>query len=813
MKAEAYERSHNRIVRHFAPECTLFLKTDGRFPLKAPCPVALFGSGARQTIRGGTGSGEVNSRASVSIERGLMKAGFTITSSPWLEAYAELLAAARKKWMARLRKDHPGIKGMMQAFGSIMPEPEYDLPLNYPGEAAIYVLSRISGEGSDRSCVKGDVCLTDTEVRDILALNARFDRFILVLNTGGPVDLSPVRDVGNILLLSQLGAMTGLIFADILLGRANPGGKLATTWPAAVTVDPVGDFGDPDKTHYREGIYVGYRYYDSTGIKPLWPFGFGLSYTSFSVAALETHVSGRLVSVLAKVSNTGSYAGKEVVQLYVSVPQGRLDQPYQSLAAFAKTPELAPGADCRVWLSFDMADLASYDTENEAWILEKGSYRLRLGNASDHTQVTADLILEETVTVRKAKNVLGDCGFKDWQPNIAQRAAALTLKGQAQPGPAPVSLTVPAAAFVTENVLYDREEDVDASVHDLTDEELCKLNIGAFSKGVLSFIGNASQRVAGAAGDFTRDLEKKGFPCLVTADGPAGLRLSRQYVDGKNGPETIGNDSLALFSDFLPGPARALTKLAMRRPGKGQVVHNQYCTMIPIGTALAQSFNTDGVAALGDLVGDEMERFHVDFWLAPALNIHRSILCGRNFEYYSEDPLVSGKMAAAITRGVQAHAGRAVTLKHFAANNQENNRYSSNSLVSERAMREIYLKGFGICVREARPRAVMTSYNLLNGRHTSEHKGLISDILRSEFGFEGIVMTDWIIHIAMDGGAYPPPDSVKIAAAGGDVVMPGSQQDFDNLLKGLKEGRISRSRLEKNATRMYRMAGILKNRK
>ena len=243
---------------------------------------------------------------------------------------------------------------------------------------------------------------------------------------------------------------------------------------------------------------------------------------------------------------------------------------------------------------------------------------------------------------------------------------------------------------------------------------------------------------------------------------------------------------------------------------KGVTIMEHAATRIPIGTAIAQSFNLEFAESLGDIVGDEMERMGINLWLAPALNIHRSILCGRNFEYYSEDPLVSGLMAAAITRGVQRHKGCGTTIKHYAANNAETNRYCNNSHVSERAMREIYLRGFGICVRLSQPHALMTSYNLLNGTHTAEHRGLIEDILRCEFGFEGIVMTDWVMSM-MDSknSIYRNSLSNEVAKAGGDLFMPGGKKDYENVLNALKAGTLDRKQLEINASRVIKMAAKL----
>ncbi len=795
-----YERKHNEILRSLGGECTVLLRANGAFPLDGPCKLALFGSGARKTIKGGTGSGEVNSRYYVTIEQGLEAAGFTITSKIWMDDYDSLYVTARRDWIRGLKqqaKEHHTL-ALIESMGAVMPEPEHNIPLWGGGDAAVYVLSRTSGEGSDRKPVAGDILLSETEKRDILALNERYSKFLLVLNVGGVVDLSPVAEVGNILLLSQLGVETGSILADIILGKSYPSGKLATTWSAWEDYSSVGDFGDRDETRYKEGIYVGYRYFDSIGKKALFPFGFGLGYTDFAVKAKTASKGAGRIGVTAAVRNTGNFPGKEVVQLYVSAPQGRLDKPYQTLAGFAKTEELQPGCEQELTLSFDPRELASYDAERAAWILEPGDYVLRLGTSSVDTKAVAVLRLEGEVVVRQVKNCLGKPDFIDWKPENRGETEKLDL---------PV-IPLSAAEFETETVEYLLPEAVDPEIEALSDEELAFLGIGAFDPkaGVLSVIGSASLCVAGAAGETTGVVKGKGIPALVMADGPAGLRLSRQYTKDEKGVHPVGETMPETLLELLPEPAAFVMKLMGGGKVKGEILE-QYCTAIPIGTALAQSWNLALAEKCGDMVGDEMERFGVHLWLAPALNIHRDIRCGRNFEYFSEDPLISGKFSAAITKGVQKHPGCGTTVKHFAANNQETNRYSSNSQVSERAMREIYLRGFEIAVKESQPHALMTSYNLLNGVHTSERRDLMEDILRAEFGFQGIVMSDWITAPTYRGGKYAMPDAAKNAAAGNDLTMPGCKGDLKAMLKGLrKDGLVTRRQLEINATRVVRMA-------
>jgi len=795
-----YEREHSEILRRFGAECAVLMKSDGSFPLDGPCDLALYGSGARLTVKGGTGSGEVNSRTFATAEDGLEAAGFRITSKVWMDRYGEIRTEEKKRFIRGLKRSalKRGTLAILDSMGAVMPEAEYDLPPDAAGDAAIYVLARISGEGSDRKPVPGDILLTETEKRDILALNRKYTKFLLVLNVGGVIDLSSVAEVRNILLISQLGGETGHILADIILGKSVPSGKLTTTWFAWEDHPAAGDFGDRYDTHYTEGIYVGYRYFDSTGRQPLFPFGFGLGYTRFELGTAKTDEDAGRIRVSIPVKNIGGRPGKEVVQLYVSKPAGRLDQPYQVLAAFEKTDELKPGEAQELTLAFDIRDLASYDAARAAWILEPGDYVLRAGTSSRDTKAAAILRLDTEAVTRQVKNCLGKPERPDWKPDSRR---------EAENGEVPV-IPVRASVFETDTVNYTLPEETDPVVEALSDEELCLMNIGAFKRrGSVSVIGAAGQAVAGSAGETVNSLKDKGIPALVMADGPAGLRLNRQYTRDENGVHGIGSSMPESVMELMPAPAAFfMNRFSGDRKIKGEILE-QNCTAIPVGTALAQSWNLDFAEQCGDLVGDEMERFGIHLWLAPALNIHRDIRCGRNYEYYSEDPLVSGRFAAAVTRGVQKHPGRGTTVKHFAANNQETNRYGSNSHVSERAMRELYLRGFEITVKESQPHALMTSYNLLNGTHTSERRDLVEDILRAEFGFRGIVMTDWMISAMYFGKKkYPVPDAARIAAAGGDLVMPGGPRDLQAMLDGLKEGTVTRQQLTVNATRIFRMA-------
>ncbi|MDD7739696.1 MAG: glycoside hydrolase family 3 N-terminal domain-containing protein [Fusicatenibacter sp.] len=826
---QPFETDHIELVRKTAPECTLFLKREEEaFPVTAG-EIALYGSGARKTIKGGTGSGDVNVRHFVTMEEGLEKAGFTITSKEWLDAYDQVVSNARVTFVERVKKEAAelGINAVMYGLGKAMPEPEYQIPLNAPGDLAVYVLSRISGEGADRSKEAGDIDLSETEIRDILYCSRKYKKFLLVLNVGGMVNLEPVMEVKNILLLGQLGTPIGDVLADILTGKSNPSGKLAMTWAPIEKYPSTQGFGDMDDTVYSEGIYVGYRYFNTAKVTPTFPFGYGLSYTQFEIGEAVVSADEKEVTVKVSVKNIGAHAGKEVLQLYVSKPSVKLEQPYQDLIAFAKTKELQPAESEEVVLAFQTTDMSSYDEESASYVLEEGTYWLRIGNSSADTKVCAGLHLDETAVVKKCKNIC---------PGAEVPGFKIDAKKEVVTAEVPV-YELYAARIKTEEVIYSAEptelpkttectfEDVkngkvslDDFVGNLTNEQLAYLSIGMFedNAGMGSMVGAASKSVAGAAGETCQRLKELGVPTLVMADGPAGIRVCTAYkmVDGK----AKGMDNpLSGMLEFMEPEQLQMIAAMTPKPTQEELdapVHYMYCTAIPIGTALAQSFNVKACEKLGAMVGEEMEQFGIHLWLAPAMNIQRSPLCGRNFEYYSEDPVVSGNIAAAITLGVQSHKGCGTTIKHFALNNQESNRMASNSIASERAIREIYLRNFEICVEKSAPETIMSSYNLVNGEHANNSKDIQTYVLRDEWGYKGTVMTDWYAVGGMmsQAGGRTDKHAAGLASgcihAGNDITMPGMQSDFDDMLHALdnKDAKypITRAELQVTAKRVLR---------
>ncbi|MCI8623324.1 MAG: beta-glucosidase [Provencibacterium sp.] len=836
-EVEPREREHAAISRRLAGECMVLLENRGALPFKETGKIALFGNGARQTVKGGTGSGDVNARRTVSVEEGLQNAGYVITTAGWLDRQAQKETQAKEaywKWIHEKVEREGGV-AIIAAFDHPYQEPaperitEEDC-LNSGTDTAVYVLARNSGEGGDRRAEPGDYFLLPEEKANLETIAAHYARTVVALNIGGVMDLSELKGIegiGAVLLMTQLGALGGDALADVLSGRVTPSGKTSDTWarryadyPSSATFSLNNQNVDDD--WYTEGVYVGYRYFDSFRVKPEYPFGYGKSYTAFQVVPGEVKLEGEKVSVSATVTNTGAeYAGKEVVQLYYSAPEETLDKPYQELAAFEKTSLLAPGASETVTLSFSVRDMASYSEAEAAWILEPGEYLLRIGNSSVDTAAAAVLTLDRAVKTQTGRNLcVPDGKIEELKP---PKRDASSVEGLPR-------IAIDAAAIPTRQMRYQqtREEyrtgkterltladiragscTVEELTAQLTLEELAQLCVGTLREGAAEIVGGASSSVPGAAGDTSPVIwESRGVPSMVLADGPAGLRLQPHFKATPDGKPLPGGGGLGGATvPFGDGPEYA-----------DAADYYQYCTPIPIGWALAQSWNTGLVEEAGEMIGREMEQFHVDLWLAPALNIHRNPLCGRNFEYYSEDPLLSGRMAAAMTKGVQSHPGKGTTIKHFAANNQEENRYFTNAHVSERALREIYVKGFEICVKEAQPFSIMTSYNLLNGVHTANCRELLQGMARDEWGFEGVVMTDWFTsqQVPWLAGKYQPRYPISASAgciyAGNDMQMPGCGKNVEDILEAVQSGkeldgyRITKADLQYNAANVIRAA-------
>ena len=794
---QAWEMEHRQIAREAATEGIVLLKNeDYVLPLKKGSKVALYGAGAGRTIKGGTGSGDVNERECVSIWQGLKNAGYEITSEDWIRSYDRIYEKARQDWKEDIVRRSGGNGGDVMDFFTIYSTTPFIMPTGDPvrkpeaGEdtdTAVYVLSRVAGEGADRNAAGGDYYLKEDEHQMLADLCAYYKNVIVLVNAGGQVDLSFMDEFDNIkalLVIVQPGMEGGNAVADVLSGKVNPSGKLVDSWaykyedyPNSLTFSH--NNGNVEKEFYEEGIYVGYRYFDTFQIPVRYGFGFGLSYTDFEISDFYMQKNAEnTVRISVCVKNTGNVAGKEVVQVYASLPGGQLEKEARRLIAYGKTRLLEPGEAVKLEFEVLAARFASYSEEQGEWVLENGFYGIFAGNSLESAVLCGGVKLDQDVTLERGKNLFQKTEDLKELAQLPGKTGEREKKlaAQAEQEQLPI-LEVNAADFETKEIVYRAncdlaEPEARAFVDTLSVEELIDLAAGDPGKAQGGNLGAAGISVPGSAGETHRCAIDKGLASIVLADGPAGLRLMK-YYNVKDGQIVSMPFEFSLEGGlFYDGP----TEL----PGER---YYQYCTAIPVGTMLAQTWNTDLIEKTGMMIGKEMEHFGVTLWLAPGMNIHRNPLCGRNFEYYSEDPYVAGTIAAAMTKGVQSNYGCGTTIKHFACNNQEDNRMGSDSILSERAIREIYLKGFEIAVKEAQPLSIMTSYNLINGVHAANNHDLCTDVARNEWGFEGMIMTDW---------TTTEKDDTCTASgcmrAGNDLVMPGCFGDHENLKKELEEG-------------------------
>ena len=812
------EIRNGELARRAAEEGFVLLKNEGQIlPVPKRSKIGLYGAGASRTVKGGTGSGDVNERSSISIYQGLLQAGYEITSEKWLKEYDVLYARTREKWQSDIEEK---MRSSGMPFFQAYFETPFFLPCGSPAEPAaredgadlaVYVISRVSGEGRDRRDVGGDYFASEEEIALLESLCRCYENVLLVINTGGQIDLGFTEDFPNvkaILQFVQAGQEGGAAFARILSGEISPSGKLTDTWALCYEDFPNADIfsyksGDLAKEKYCEGIYVGYRYFDTFEKPVRFCFGYGLSYTSFSVrfldAVLEKAGTRELeIIVEVQVENTGNrYAGKEVAQVYVSCPCGTIPKEKRRLAGFWKTGELMPGEKENGVIRIPVRQLASYSEERSAWILEKGNYGIYVGNSLQAATLSAlvyvnqDAVMEQCRPVCQGLERVSEI-YPD-QDRARQRESLMEEEAEKRKLKRLVLCasdiaSCPTAYQANETAM---EEEAGRLIEMLSEEQLISLATGAGDEES-SMVGNAGRHVPGAAGETSAAAAEKPWEIvqIVLADGPAGLRLRQKYRI---------RDGLIVQLEEDKELSRDLFVQEDENEGTARY---QFCTALPVGTLLAQSWNTDILEEVGAMIGSEMKLFGVTLWLAPGMNIHRNPLGGRNFEYYSEDPFLTGVLAAAITRGVQKNYGCGTTLKHLACNNQEDNRLGSDSLVSERALREIYLKGFEIAVKQAHPMAVMTSYNMINGIHTANSYDLCTGILREEWGFDGVVVTDWMTTLSSTAGDCDAAGCIK---AGNDLIMPGTEADRSNIRNALRTGTISLSELKRSVFRTIRL--------
>ena len=738
------------------------LKNDnGALPLSKDEVVSVFGRIQLHYYKSGTGSGGmVNVSKVTGIVDGLLESGVKLN---------EELLNVYKKW------DEGNPYDLGDGWGNEPPWSQVEMPLDeqlvadaaQKGSTAIVIIGRTAGEEMDATLTEGSFLLTALEKDMLSKVRKAFEKVVVLLNVGGLVDMSFVNEYApdSVLYVWQGGMTGGTGTADVLTGKVSPSGKLSDTIAYSVKDYPSDPyFGDRVRNFYSEDIFVGYRWFETFAPeKVLYPFGFGLSYTTFDVKNVSVSGSDTLTFKVS-VTNTGKFSGKEVVQVYCGAPQGKLGKAARVLCGFAKTKELAPDETQELEISVRLETLASYDdsgvTGNRfCWVLEEGEYKFFVGTDVRSAQETFKFSLNESKVTEKCIQALAPVlPFK--------RITADNNDGDLSPVMHDVPLSEvdePArrAERLPQEIPYTGDKGIKLadvkSGKNTMDEFLAQLSNHDLSC-IIRGEGMGSPRVtagtASAFGGVSDALTGFGIPAACCDDGPSGMRLD------------CGTKAFSL----------------------------------PNGTMLASTFNCELIKELYYLLGLEMSANKVDCILGPGMNIHRHPLNGRNFEYFSEDPFLTGKMAAFQLNGLHS-AGVTGTIKHFCGNNQETNRHFIDSAVSERALREIYLKGFEIAVREGNADSIMTTYGSVNGLWTAGNFDLNTVILREEWGFKGFIMTDWWANVNFRGEEPKRAFFVPMAIAQNDVYMvcadtSCADEDIDT---ALADGTLTRGELQRNA--------------
>ncbi len=757
--------AYKACARRAAADGAVLLKNDRNALPLTKGKVAVFGRSQFNYYKSGTGSGgAVNTRPVDNIIDALQK-------ESQLQINGKLLATYQE-WLI----EHPFEKG--EGWAS-EPWSQQEMPLTEnlvkevrkASDIAILVIGRTAGEDQDNTNSKGSFLLTDAEEDMLRRVCASFERTIVLLNVGNIIDMKWVDtyDPAAVMYVWQGGQEGAGAVADLLMGRVCPSGKLTDTIARDIEDYPsTADFGGEDENLYHEDIYVGYRYFETFAKdQVLYPFGFGLSYTSFEIRSNQVHFTNNGLEVTTLVKNIGTTAGREVVQVYISAPQGKLGKPSRVLGGFAKTSLIEPGKESVVTVSIPESRYASYDdsgiTGHKAcFVLEEGLYKVYVGTDVRSAGRVYKFNLEELKVLEECREALapvkrftrikpvnaGSGDFKSCQETVPTRSYDLNARM--------LHAALPEIPYTGDQGIklvdvLDGKASMEQFLSQLSDEELCCIVRGEGMSSPKVTPGTAS-----AFGGVSKRLSELGVPVACCADGPSGIRMDCGTI---------------AFS-------------------------------LPNGTCLASTFDPEMNRELFAYEGAELRKNRIDTLLGPGINIHRNPLNGRNFEYFSEDPLVTGLMASAQLSGLHEY-GVTGTIKHFAGNNQEKRRRFIDSVISERALREIYLKGFEIAVKEGGAFSIMTTYGALNGLWTAGNFDLNTTILRDTWGFRGIVMTDWWAAINDEGCSEDVKNTSAMVRAQNDLYMVVTDSEGnsmgDNLAEGLSSGKISRGHLLRSA--------------
>ena len=774
---EFTEEAHRILSREVAAQSMVLATNNGGLPLNKNDQIVLFGKGTNTTIYGGWGSGEV-------YKRGKSENLIPITILEGIENNSDKFIYIKNDigyeiGMPGIKKDKNLTDEDIKTFSNKQQKAERSI--------AILTISRRSGEGSDRpqDSSNSGTLLSNSELETYKSIINYFDKVVVILNVGSVMELNNIeKNEKTSILISWLPGMeAGNAIVKVLLGEVNPSGHLTDTWAKTINDYPTTKtfLESPLYVKYKEGLFVGYRYFEEDEerqSKVVFPFGHGLSYTTFNFnSSCQYLEKDKIFIITSNVTNTGKIPGKQVIQVYAKKPQNEnFVKVQRELVSFGKTKLLKPGESEILTLKFDLKYLSSYDdtgvTGNKAcYVLEKGDYLIYVGTSVADTRNNNNLIYthtqKELIVTEKLTNRLiphdPDVADANTKPDfnklflaneicekkiIPKNKNNILLKNGKEKSYQYVNqyTNIPTNNFNSINfkTVLEKKYKMSDLVNSMTNEELAFLSYG--KSGTI-------RRGTGIIGGFYNSgpTAKYNIPYGDTNDGPAGLRHSEV---------------------------------------------NMASTAWPCSTALASTFDLELIKKVGEEIGKEARKIGCSFWLAPGMNIHRNPLCGRNFEYYSEDPYLTGKIASSLTQGVQSKRV-SITLKHFAANNKERNRngdedklnhLASDSRMAERVAREIYLKGFEIAIKEGNAWSIMTSYNRINSMKTSECYDLLTVILRNEWKFEGLVMTDWGTNSSNDREAH----------AGNTIKMPNNRQGINTILDGIISGTVTRNDLKKN---------------
>lgn len=752
--------------REVAAEGAVLLKNEKQtLPIKNGETVSVFGRFQLDYYKSGTGSGGlVNVEYVINIIDGLR-------SSDYIKVN-EKLSAIYEEWINNNPFDFGtgwGQEPWSQTEMSVTDEMVADAAEE--SDIALVVIGRTAGEDQDSRNEEGSFLLTSIEEDMIAKVSKNFDRVAIILNVGNVIDINWINKYNTpaVLYVWQGGMEGGKAVAEVLTGQVTPSGKLSDTIAYNLSDYPsYHNFGRDDYNLYQEDIYVGYRYFETVAPEKVqFPFGFGMSYTTFHTSVLSVNVKNEELQIELLVTNTGEYSGKEVVQIYYGAPQGVLGKPLKVLAAFMKTKKLEPNESQQMTLSFAIGDMASYDDSGvtghkSCYVLEPGDYKIYAGNDVRKAELVYVHTIQHLIVTRQLSEALAPTkSYKRMKPEKQQDGSyhmiyeevptrTINLTDRINKNrPNDISQTGDKGYKLSD--VYDGKVTMEKFIAQLSDFEMACLIRG---EGMCS--PKVTPGTGAAFGGITEGLQYFGITAGCCSDGPSGIRMDC----------------------------------------------GTYATSIPNGTLLACTWNTDIVEQLYVMEGKELLMNRIDLLLGPGINIHRHPLNGRNFEYFSEDPLLTGVMAIAQIKGMQS-VGTSGTLKHFAGNNQETSRHNVDSIISERALREIYLKGFEMAIMNANARSVMTSYGAVNGIWTAGNYDLNTTILREEWGFEGMVMTDWWAKINEEGEEATVKNTGAMVRAQNDVYMvvedSFTNSAGDNTEEALSEGSITRGELQRNA--------------